>query len=86
MRTQKIWVYGPPMTQLSTFKEVFDELGGVSGLVDLTGAKPKAVGAWLTYRRFPWKAYPIITEKLSARGKAVPDGVFGMKGKVKAAQ
>lgn len=81
MRTQKIWVYGPPMTQLSTFKEVFDELGGVSGLVALTGAKPKAVGAWLTYRRFPWKAYPFVTGELTTRGKAAPSDIFGMKAK-----
>ena len=73
------------MTQLSTFEEVFEELGKVPGLVDLTGANPKAVGAWQTHRRFPWKMYPTITGALSDRGKSAPTGIWGLKGKEKVA-
>lgn len=86
MRTQKIWVYVPPMTQLSTFKEVFDELGGLHGLVELTGSNAKAVDAWKRHDRFPWKMYPIITGELTTRGKAAPSDIFGMKAKESAAQ
>jgi hypothetical protein len=85
LKSQKIWVYGSAMTQLSTFEEVFDELGRVPGLIALTGSKPKAVGAWQTYRRFPWKTYPIITAELQRRGKSAPEFVWGMKAKDAAA-
>jgi hypothetical protein len=66
------------MRHLETFEEVFDELGRVPGLVDLTKSKPKAVGAWQTWRRFPWKTYPIITDELQKRGKSAPNTLWGM--------
>lgn len=70
---------------LITFKEVFDELGGVSGLVKITGANTKAVGAWQTHKRFPWWTYPLITNALAYREKSSSGDIWGLKGKGKVA-
>lgn len=73
------------MTHLLSFKDVFDELGGIAGLSALTGSKPNAVDMWQRHKRFPWKTYPVITGALLARGKMAPGDIWGLKGKEKAA-
>jgi hypothetical protein len=69
------------MTELQTTKEVIEELDGTSGVSSLTGANAKAISAWRTSGRFPWKTYPIITAALRLRGKSAPETLFGMKSK-----
>ena len=73
------------MTQLHTVREVIDALDGTPGIGQLTGANAKAISAWRSHDRFPWKTYPAITEALRKQGKSAAETLWGMKAKESAA-
>jgi hypothetical protein len=66
---------------LHTVTEVFDALGGNSGLEALTGSKPNTVSMWKSAGSFPAKTYVIMTDALHSIGKTAPDSLWGMKSK-----
>jgi hypothetical protein len=64
---------------LHTATDVFEALGGNSGLEALTGSKPSAVSMWKKAGSFPSNTYVVLTEALRAVGKTAPDALWGMK-------
>lgn len=66
------------MTELQTVKDVENALGGVEGLVALTGANRGAVLMW-RYNGFPPKFYKLIIGALHARGFDAPGRLLGQK-------
>jgi hypothetical protein len=65
-------------TELSTAEQVFDVLGGLDAVADLTGSKPKAVWNWKKYNSFPPRTYVAITQELKKRGKRAPASLWKM--------
>lgn len=66
------------LPQLSTFKAVFDELGGYKGLGELTGAKTSAVSNWVKNQQFPARTYLQITSKLRDLGHEADSSLWSM--------
>lgn len=64
---------------LHTASDVFDALGGNSGLEALTGSKPSAISMWKKAGSFPANTYVVMTDALAAVGKRAPDSLWGMK-------
>lgn len=53
---------------LHTVDQVFDELGGIQSIIELTGAKYNRVHNWRAFGRFPANSYRAIKEALAAKG------------------
>jgi hypothetical protein len=64
---------------LHTVADVFEALGGNSGLEDITGSKPSAISMWKKAGKFPANTYLMITGALEARGKSAPASLWAMK-------
>jgi hypothetical protein len=67
------------MEMLSTTTEVMDALGGNLAVAELTGSNNKAVWNWRKSNVFPSNTYVALTDALSAKGKAAPASLWGMK-------
>jgi hypothetical protein len=63
---------------LHTVADVFEALGGNSGLESLTGSKPSAISMWKKAGKFPSKTYLTMTAALRAQGKTAPASLWGM--------
>lgn len=64
---------------LHTADQVFEALGGNSGVEDITGGKPSAVANWRAFASFPPNTYVVMTDALRARGKAAPASLWRMR-------
>lgn len=65
--------------KLTSVEEVFEALGGTSGMVRLTGSKPTAVSNWKRlYNRFPARTYTQINHALTKQGMTAPASLWGM--------
>ena len=63
---------------LETAKEVFDTLGGLKAVAELTGHSYEAVSKWSEFKRFPPDTYVILTGALRERGKEAPPSLWRM--------
>lgn len=71
------------LEQLNTAEQVFDALGGNSGVGDLMVARPNTVSMWRAAGSFPPKTYDAMTRALNAKGKTAPASLWRMdKGRV----
>ena len=66
------------MAELQTIKDVESALGGVEGLVALTGANRGAVMMW-RYNGFPRGFYKLMLSELHAKGLDAPGKLWGQK-------
>lgn len=66
------------MEDLATVDEVFDALGGIDAVADLTSSKPKAVLNWKYFKHFPSRTYLAMTAELKKRGKRAPATLWKM--------
>lgn len=66
------------MQQLSTTREVMEELGGTSAVAKLTGRTYAAAFNWLDFKTFPANTYVALTAALAERGKTAPASLWGM--------
>lgn len=64
---------------LETADQVFDALGGNSGVAELTGSKPPRVSNWRISGSFPPSFYVVMTDALRARGKTAPAALWRMR-------
>jgi hypothetical protein len=64
---------------LRKIDDMFEALGGVHGLMELTGSRQTAVTNWRTvYRRCPAKTYLLLQDELKRRGYIADPQLFGM--------
>ncbi len=63
---------------LDTADQVFDALGGNSGVAELTSSKAPRVANWRAAGSFPPKTYVTMTDALRARGKTAPASLWRM--------
>lgn len=69
---------------LDTADAVFEVLGGLHGMAELTRGDAtterqyKVVSNWKAAGAFPSKTYVVITKALSARGCRAPASLWGM--------
>lgn len=64
--------------ELTSTKQVVDELGGLSAVAALTGSKYKTVWMWQSSGAFPAKTFLVLTAELRKRGKSAPASLWGM--------
>lgn len=70
---------GEDRQELTSADSVFDALGGVGGVMEITGARYKTVHMWKSAKSFPSDTYVLMTSALEQRGlTAVPD-LWGMR-------
>ena len=70
---------------LETADQVFDALGGNSGIEALTGSLPSAVSNWKAFGSFPPNTYVVMTDALRAVGKTAPASLWRMRVSAEAA-
>lgn len=63
---------------LTNIPEVFERLGGIQAVADLTGRKYKAAWMWIYLDKFPTDTYLIIKGALSNKGLKAKDALWGM--------
>ena len=63
---------------LETADQVFDALGGNSGVGELTNSKPSRVSNWRGVGSFPPNMYAVMNNALRERGKAAPASLWRM--------
>lgn len=63
---------------LTSKDQVFDALGGIQGVADLTNSKYKAAAAWRALPTFPSKHYLVMTDALERAGKTADPSLWGM--------
>lgn len=64
--------------ELTSTAAVMDALGGVPGVMQITGASYKAAFNWKSFPTFPSKTYVAMTDALSRAGKCAPASLWGM--------
>jgi hypothetical protein len=69
---------------LSTADEVFDALGGSSGICEITSSKPSRVANWRALGSFPPNTYGVMSEALRERGKTAPMALWRMMARAEA--
>jgi hypothetical protein len=70
---------------LHTVADVFETLGGNSGLEGITGSKPSAISMWKRAGKFPSNTYIVLTEALRGVGKTAPASLWAMKASTESA-
>ena len=70
---------GNRRTLLTTAASVFDALGGVAGVMEVTGAKYKTVHAWKASGSFPSDTYVVMVEALKQRGLTASSSLWDMR-------
>ena len=55
-------------SELSSADQAFEALGGIQGLMDLTGRKYSAVHHWRSCGSFPSSTYLVLTSELARKG------------------
>jgi len=63
--------------ELATTKEVFEALGGIQAVADLTGRDYSAAAQDNRLGKFPSRTYKIMTEALAAKGRRAPASLWG---------
>ncbi len=64
---------------IRTTREVVKALGGIDGVVRLTGASADSVSAWQArLNRFPAKTYLVMTEALAEMGMSASPALWNM--------
>lgn len=66
------------MIELSAASEIFDKLGGVRAVAELTGRTYDAAWNWKRFNRFPPNTYSIMTAALNANGYTAPGSLWRM--------
>ena len=66
------------MTELATAAEIFDKLGGVRAVAELTGRTYDAAWNWKRFARFPSNTYSVMTSALRAKGCTAPASLWRM--------
>lgn len=72
--------------ELTSADAVFDALGGVDGLMGLTGARYKTVHMWKAAKSFPSSTYVLMTSELERRGYGADPSFWGMRQPARASQ
>lgn len=73
-------------TTLQNADQVFDALGGIPGLQELTGSKYKTVHYWKQSASFPSRFYVLMTAALNERGLSADPSLWDMEVPAEAAQ
>jgi hypothetical protein len=69
------------MKQLTTTKQVFDALGGIPGVCELTGANRRQAWNWYSFfGAFPPNTYVVLMQALARKGFSAPPRLWKMKG------
>jgi hypothetical protein len=78
---QEFWIIWVVMaeTTLRTADEVFDALGGLPGVQDLTRSKYKTVHYWKQSASFPSRFYVLMTGALRERGLSADPSLWDME-------
>jgi hypothetical protein len=63
---------------LDTADQVFDALGGNSGVAEVTAAKAPRVSNWRAAGSFPPNTYVAMTDALRVQGKTAPATLWRM--------
>lgn len=66
------------MIELSTAADVFDKLGGVRPVAEMTGRTYDAAWNWKRFGRFPPNTYSVMTTALASNGCTAPASLWGM--------
>ncbi len=66
------------MIILASAREIFDLLGGIQAVADLTGAEYAAAANWKRFGRFPPKTYVALQRALMSRHTIAPATLWGM--------
>lgn len=64
--------------ELTTAESVFDALGGIQAVAELTSSGYRAAFNWKAAGAFPPKTYVVITDALRARDYTAPPALWGM--------
>jgi len=67
------------VSELTSSDAVFDALGGVPGVMEVTGARYKTVHMWKAAKSFPSATYVLMTDELSRRGYRASPDLWDMK-------
>jgi hypothetical protein len=66
------------MRELKTAADVFDALGGIAKVAELTGVKYNAASNWKSFNRFPARTLLLIQTELDAMGLRADPDLWGM--------
>jgi hypothetical protein len=66
------------MKKLATAEAVFEALGGITAVAELTGAKYVTVHRWKTVGKFPPKTFVLLESALTERGCKAPSELWKM--------
>lgn len=66
------------LKELTSAEAVFEELGGIQAVADLTGSGYRAVFNWKAADAFPAKTYVTVIDALREHGCCAPASLFGM--------
>lgn len=66
-------------SELSSAEQVIGALGGIQGLMDLTGRKYSAVHHWRSCGSFPASTYLLLTDELQRRGLTANPSLWRMR-------
>lgn len=70
---------------LETADQVFEALGGSSGIAELTESKLSRVSNWRAIGSFPPGFYVVMLDALHERGKTAPASLWRMRARETAA-
>lgn len=69
------------LTTLTTISSIFEALGGLRGVAELTGAGVKAVQNWFgRFEAFPSSTYRLMIDELERRGYTASPAFWKMRG------
>ena len=66
------------MVELQTVPDVFEKLGGIDAVAELTGAGYRAAHNWKAAGAFPPKTYIALTNALERVGCKAPPALWNM--------
>jgi hypothetical protein len=66
------------MRELQTVAEVFEALGGIAKVAELTGVRYNAASNWKSFNRFPARTFLLIQTELDAMGLRADPDLWGM--------
>ena len=66
------------MKRLASAEAIFDVLGGINAVAELTGAKYVTAHRWKTVGKFPPKTFVLLGEALAERGYQAPAELWKM--------
>ena len=66
------------MRVLKTTPKIFEELGGISAVAELTDSAYTAAHNWKAWNKFPPRTYVLILAALKRRGATAPPSLWGM--------